>query len=118
MRPLRPVRTLCLVALCHAAVACADADDSAIMERDTFVDALVDLRASAAAVDSQDFAPVRDSILELHGVDSLTVQRYVAALSDDPQVMAELWKQIDARLKARADSIRRLELERDSADRG
>lgn len=76
-----------------------------IIDRETFIEAYVDLRAST--VQGEELAlpdEERDRILERHGVDEESLLAFVDAYGRELVYMNELWAEVERRFEALAAS--------------
>ena len=69
------------------------------LEREEFVATYVDLRRATVAgeLDEQ----TRDSILEAHGTTEEALRDYVEQRAEDPEAIADTWREINERISAR-----------------
>lgn len=58
-----------------------------------------------AQQDSNAYFPLRDSILEVHNVDTAWVNGVINELGDDSEVWYEVWQEITRKLEAKKDSL-------------
>jgi hypothetical protein len=103
--PPRPVRRLVWALSALLCAACGD-DEAPVVEgvidRDTFIEAYVDLRV--ATVEGSDLTlldTARDSILATHGVDAESLLDFVEAYGRELDYMNELWSEVERRMEAR-----------------
>jgi hypothetical protein len=83
-------------------VACQDSDADNGIDRSRFVATYVDLRraTNARALDDA----TRDSILEAHGTTEAELRAYVELRANDPEAIADTWREIMDSIAA-GDSI-------------
>jgi hypothetical protein len=98
-----------LLALALLAGACDTPDADAGIDREAFVATYVALRR--ATLEGRLDEPTRDSILEAHGTTEEELRAWLRAREDDPQSIAEAWREINETLSAPPDTA-----EADSAE--
>ena len=69
------------------------------LEREEFVATYVDLRRATVAGELD--AQTRDSILEAHGTTEEALRDYIEQRAEDPEAIAETWREINERITAR-----------------
>lgn len=55
--------------------------------------------------DTLDYFPIRDSILDMHDVDTTWLRESTDRLGEDPEVWAKVWKAIEGDLESLKDSL-------------
>lgn len=88
-----------IAALLVIGAACDEGADAGGMDRSEFVAAFVDLR-EATVLGTLDSAR-RDSILAAHEVTEVDLRAYIEAHSDDPDALAETWREVLDSIAAR-----------------
>ena len=96
---MKPISLVVAVALA-ASAGCADVAEEEGMGRDEFVSTYLDLRR--ATVDGRLDEAVRDSILDAHGTTDEEMRAYVDARADDPDAIAQTWREITDSIAAAA----------------
>lgn len=85
-----------------ASVACREpAGDGPEVTREEFIETYAALlRVEAQAADSADARQRRAWVLERRGLTAEDLERFAARHADEPEAMAEIWKEIEARIRA------------------
>lgn len=96
-------RPAVLLALAVLGGACDAPAAEGGIERDAFIATYVDLRR--ATVDGRLDAATRDSILGAHGTTEEELRAYVTARADDPEAIADTWREINEILTAPTDTV-------------
>jgi hypothetical protein len=79
-----------------AVPACSGGDPTAPIDRDAFIEVMIELRLAAREFrDPSAFDSRKDQILADAGVSDSTLMRFVRAHQDDPEYMSEIWERID-----------------------
>ena len=91
-----------LFALAIALAACEAPTADAGIDRETFVATYVDLRR--ATVDGRLDESVRDSILAARGTTQEELRAFLTSREDDPQAVADAWREINETLTAPPDT--------------
>jgi len=75
------------------------------IEKLTTVLADLSIGFELAQRDSLEYFPIRDSIFEKHGVDSIWLSNSMDSLGEDPEVWAKVWEAIEGDLESLRDSL-------------
>ena len=94
----RPARRGALIGLAFAA-ACGGGGDEQGVSRAAFVGAYIDLRGATVAGELD--ARTRDSILSAHGTTEEELRAYVTQRAEDPDAIADTWREIMDSIAAR-----------------
>lgn len=88
-----------LAASLFALVSCGPSVPEDLMDRETFIDAYVELRVAALSTDSQRVAASdRDSILDRNGISGDDLLRFVEFHGEDLEFMRDVWNDVELRL--------------------
>ncbi len=94
-------RVVLVVTLCMTA-ACESSAGAEGMDRSEFVSTSVALRRATVAGELD--GTMRDSILEAHGTTEAELRDYIEQRADDPEAIADTWREIMDSIAAR-DSL-------------
>lgn len=98
-RRCRILRNPVVVASLFALVSCGPSAPEDLIDRETFVDAYVELRVAALDTDSQRVAASdRDSILDRNGISGDDLLRFVEFHGEDLEFMRDVWNDVELRL--------------------
>ena len=103
-----------VLVLALALLACDRPAGESGIDRETFVATYVDLRR--ATVDGRLDDATRDSILDAHGTTADELRAFVTARADDPEAIADAWRDIHETLTAPPDSVLADSTDADSTD--
>ena len=91
-----------LIAALVLAGACRPAGEEG-MSREAFVATYIDLRSATVAGELD--AGTRDSILEAHGTTEAELRAYLDQRADDPEAIADTWREVMDSVAAAADTV-------------
>lgn len=98
-RATRRAATLVAVASLVALASCEPSEPEDLIDRETFVDAYVELRIAALDTDSQRVAASdRDAILDRIGITDDDLLRFVEFHGGDLEFMRDVWNDVELRL--------------------
>jgi hypothetical protein len=76
--------------------ACRGGDLTAPIDRDAFIDVMIELRLAAREFqDPSAFDSRKEEILAQAGISDSTLMQFVRAHQNDPEYMSEIWEVID-----------------------
>ncbi len=100
---------LLLCAIISISLCCSEEQEESLsdqrFEKLTTVLAELSVGFELAQRDTLDYFPIRDSILEMHEVDTAWLRESTERLGEDPEVWSEVWKAIEGDLETLKDSL-------------
>ena len=102
---LRFVLALALAVSAAPAACGREAEPAGVIDREAFIATWVDLRNAARRTGDPLPEAERTRVLQEHGVTEDQLLGFADAHGDDPRYMAEVWTEVEARLRPPADSV-------------